>query len=75
MNIRTKIETGSITDCLTVPLKAVRTTAEGAIVKVKTETGWHDQLVKLGEANATDVVITDGLKAGERVASDYTKVK
>lgn len=75
MGIKTKIETAAITDCLFVPLKAVHTSADGAQVKVRTATGWRDQHVQLGEANATEVVILEGLKAGEQVASDYGKVK
>ena len=75
MGIKTKIETGALTNCLSVPLKAVRNTATGAQVKVRTLDGWRDQAVKLGEANATDVVIVEGLHAGDRVASDYAKVK
>src|SRR5581483_376358 len=75
MSIRAKIETGSITDCLSVPLRAVHTTAEGATVKVRTQNGWREQAVKPGEANSTDVVITEGLKAGDQVASDYSRVK
>jgi multidrug resistance efflux pump len=75
MGIKTRIETGALTNCLAVPLKAVRTTADGARVKVRTATGWREQTVKLGEANASEVVIVAGLNAGERVASDYAKVK
>ncbi len=75
MGIKTKIETGALANCLFVPLKAVKTTDAGAQVKVRTADGWREQPVKLGEANATDVVILDGLKTGDRVASDYAKVK
>jgi multidrug resistance efflux pump len=75
MSIKSKIETGAIADCLFVPLKAVQTTADGAQVKVRTASGWQTRTVKLGEANANDVVILEGLKAGERVASDFAKVK
>lgn len=75
MGIKTKIETAALTNCLFVPLKAVKTTEAGALVKVRTESGWREQTVKLGEANATDVVILEGLKVGDRVASDYAKVK
>ncbi|MBI1763298.1 MAG: efflux RND transporter periplasmic adaptor subunit [Acidobacteria bacterium] len=75
MGIKTKIETGALANCLFVPLKAVKTTDTGAQVKVRTPNGWRDQTVKLGEANATDVVILEGLNAGDRVASDYAKVK
>ncbi len=75
MGIKTKIETGAITDCLFVPLKAVQTTADGAQVKVRTASGWRVQSVKLGEANASEVVILEGLNAGDRVASDFAKAK
>src|SRR5581483_1289880 len=75
MSIRAKIETGSITDCLSVPLRAVHTTAEGATVKVRTQNGWREQAVKPVEANSTGDVITAGLKAGDQVASDYSRVK
>jgi multidrug efflux pump subunit AcrA (membrane-fusion protein) len=75
MSIKSKIETGAIADCLFVPLKAVQTTADGAQVKVRTAAGWQTRTVKLGEANANDVVILEGLKAGDRVASDFAKVK
>jgi HlyD family secretion protein len=75
MGIKTKIETSALTNCLFIPLKAVKTTEAGTLVKIRTETGWREQAVRLGEANATDVVILEGLKAGDRVASDYAKVK
>ena len=75
MGVKTKIETGAISDCLFVPLKAVHTTVDGAQVKVRTASGWRAQSVKLGEANANDVVILEGLKTGDRVASDFAKVK
>src|SRR5215467_12265341 len=35
MSVKAKIETSSIENCLAVPLKAVRTTAEGPMIKVK----------------------------------------
>ena len=75
MSLKAKIETGVLNDSLFVPLKAVRTTAEGSRVKLRTDTGWREQSVKLGESNAMDVVIVDGLRAGDRVASDFNKVK
>jgi multidrug efflux pump subunit AcrA (membrane-fusion protein) len=75
MSIKSKIETGAIADCLFVPLKAVQTTPDGAQVKVRTASGWQTRTVKLGEANANDVVILEGLKAGDRVANDFAKVK
>jgi HlyD family secretion protein len=75
MSIKTRIETAAINDCLAVPLKAVRSTADGALVKVKTDAGWREQKVKLGESNGTDIVILEGLKAGDRIAADFSKAK
>jgi multidrug resistance efflux pump len=75
MSIKAKIETSSIENCLAVPLKAVRSTAEGTMVKVKTDQGWQQQQVKLGESNGTEVIILEGVKAGDRVASDFAKAK
>lgn len=75
MSVRVKIETNSIADCVAVPLKAVLTTAEGAVVKVKTDTGWRAQKVKLGDSNGTDIVVTEGLSNGNRVATDFLKAR
>jgi HlyD family secretion protein len=75
MSVKAKVETSSIENCLAVPLKAVRTTAEGSMIKVKTDQGWREQLVKLGESNGTEVVIIEGLKAGDRIGADFAKSK
>lgn len=75
MSVKAKIETSSIENCLAVPLKAVRTTAEGSMVKVKADQGWREQRVNLGESNGTEVVITEGLKAGDRIATNFAKAK
>jgi len=75
MSIKSKIETGTISNVLVVPLKAVRTTAEGSIVRIRAGTGWQDRRVRLGDSNGTDVVIVEGLHAGERIAADYAKAK
>jgi HlyD family secretion protein len=75
MSVKAKVETSSIENCLAVPLKAVRTTAEGSMIKVKTDRGWREQLVKLGESNGTEVVIIEGLKAGDRIGADFAKAK
>jgi len=75
MSVKAKVETSSIENCLAVPLKAVRTTAEGSMIKVKTDRGWREQLVKLGESNGTEVVIIEGLKAGDRIGADFAKSK
>jgi HlyD family secretion protein len=75
MSVKAKVETSSIENCLAVPLKAVRTTAEGSMIKVRTDQGWREQLVKLGESNGTEVVIIEGLKAGDRIGADFAKAK
>ena len=75
MSIRVKIETNAIADCVAVPLKAVLTTAEGAVVKVKSDTGWRPQKVKLGDSNGADIVVSEGLSNGDRVAADYLKAR
>jgi multidrug efflux pump subunit AcrA (membrane-fusion protein) len=75
MSVKAKVETSSVENCLAVPLKAVRTTAEGSMIKVKTDQGWSEQRVKLGESNGTEVVILEGLKAGDRIGADFAKAK
>jgi HlyD family secretion protein len=75
MSVKAKVETSSVENCLAVPLKAVRTTAEGSMIKVKTDQGWREQRVKLGESNGPEVVILEGLKAGDRIGADYAKAK
>lgn len=75
MSTKTKIATSEVENCLAVPLKAVRSTAEGSLVKVRTEQGWQERSVKLGESNGTDIIITEGLKAGDKIASDFSKAK
>jgi HlyD family secretion protein len=75
MSVKVKIEIGSINDCFAVPLKAVLITADGAKVKVKSDAGWREQQVKLGESNGTDIIVAEGLTAGDRVAADFSKAK
>lgn len=75
MSVRVKIETNSIPDCVAVPLKAVLTTAEGAVVKVRSDAGWRAQRVKLGDSNGTDIVVSEGLSNGDRVAIDFLKAR
>lgn len=81
MSLKARIETGSIADCLAIPLKAARSTGKGgdggaaALVKVKTGQGWEERRVTLGESNGVEVIVTEGLKAGDRVAGDFSKAK
>jgi HlyD family secretion protein len=75
MSLKAKVATASLPDCLAVPLKAIRTTTEGSKIKVKTDQGWREQTVKLGDSNGAEVVILEGLSAGDRIASDFTKAK
>ncbi len=75
MSAKTRIETGSIADCLAIPLKSVRITIDGSLVKVKTEQGWVERSVKLGDSNGVEVVVLEGLTAGESIATDFSRAK
>jgi multidrug efflux pump subunit AcrA (membrane-fusion protein) len=75
MSARAKIETASIANCLAVPLKSVRSTVDGSLVKIKTEQGWVERAVKLGDSNGVEVQVLEGLTAGERIATDFAKAK
>jgi HlyD family secretion protein len=75
MSVRLKIKTNAIGDCIAIPLRAVLTTAEGAVVKVKSDTGWRLQKVKLGDSNGADIVVSEGLNPGNRVAADFLKAR
>lgn len=75
MSIKAKIETSTLSAVIVVSLKAVRNAADGSMVKVRADTVWREQMVKLGESNGSDVAITEGLKPGDRVALDFTKAK
>jgi HlyD family secretion protein len=73
MSVKVKIETESLSDAIVVPLGAVLRTSEGWLVRVRSDGGWRDRPVQLGASNSTDVVITDGVKSGEKIAPDYQK--
>jgi multidrug efflux pump subunit AcrA (membrane-fusion protein) len=75
MSIKVKIETESLSNVLSVPLKAVHQTGEGWQVRIRSNGTWGDRSVRLGESNGTDVVIVDGLSTGELIAPDYGKAK
>jgi HlyD family secretion protein len=75
MSLKTKIQTASLPNCLAVPLKAIRSTTEGSKIKVKTGEGWREQMVKLGDSNGSEVVVLEGVRTGDRIASDYGKAK
>jgi HlyD family secretion protein len=75
MSLKARIETASLPDCMAVPLKAIRTTTEGSKIKVKRDQLWYEQPVKLGDSNGVEVVILEGLKAGDRIAGDYARAK
>jgi HlyD family secretion protein len=75
MSLKVKIETASLPNRLAIPLKAIRTTTEGSKIKVKTDHGWREQSVKLGDSNGVEVVVLEGLSAGDRIASDFAKAK
>jgi HlyD family secretion protein len=75
MSVKARVERGTLSNVIAVPLKAVRTTSAGSFVKLKTDAGWRDQKVEVGESNGTDAVILQGLKPGDLVAADYSRPK
>ena len=75
MSVKVKIEVATAEDCIAVPLKAVLTTAEGSMVKVKTGTGWKRVPVTIGRSNGVDVIVQDGLAPGDRIAADFLKTR
>ena len=75
MSARAKIETGSIADCLAIPLKSVRSTVDGSLVKILGQQGWSERRVRLGDSNGVEVQVLEGLVAGERIATDFAKAK
>ena len=75
MSVKVKIEVATAEDCIAVPLKAVLTTAEGSVVKVKTETGWKRVPVTVGRSNGVDVIVQEGLSQGDRFAADFSKAR
>ena len=75
MSLKAKLETASIDNAIAVPLSAVYVGATGSLVKVKTPQGWQQREVKLGDSNLSEVVVLEGLKSGEKIAADFSKVK
>lgn len=75
MSAKVRIETATLSDCLAIPLKALRTTMTGSIVKVRTEEGWREQEVELGDSNGAEVVVVRGLEPGDRIAADFARAK
>lgn len=75
MSVKAKIETGTRERSMTLPLTAIRTTAAGSLVKRKTEQGWAEIPVKLGETVGAEVVIAEGLNPGDHIAADFGKAK
>jgi HlyD family secretion protein len=75
MSARAKIQTGSIANCIAVPLKSVRSTVDGSLVKIKTEQGWVERRVRLGDSNGVEIQVLEGLTPGESIATDFSKAK
>lgn len=75
MSLKAKLETSSIDNAIAVPFSSIYVSVNGGLVKVKTPQGWQERAVKLGESNTTEVVITEGLNPGERIAADFAKAK
>jgi len=75
MSIKVKIETESLPDVIAVPLRSLHQAGDGWLVKVNSNGEWRDRPVRLGASNATDVVVTEGLTEGERIATEYGKAR
>lgn len=69
LNGDVSIETTSIPDALLVPLEAIREQESGKFVYKKTGMSYTIVPVTTVEQNDTDVVITDGLSAGDVVVT------
>lgn len=75
MSLKAKFETASLENAIAIPLSSIQVGANGNLVKVKTQNGWQEKTVKLGEYTGTDVIVTEGLSAGDKIASEFTKAK
>jgi hypothetical protein len=75
MSLRAKVETGSLTDVIAVPPRAIHTSDRGTYVKLRTGAGWRDQSVTTGDSDGERVVVREGLQAGDRIARDYARVQ
>ena len=42
---------------------------------VKTDAGGREQAVTLGDSNGTDIVVTEGLKPGNRIAVNFLRAR
>jgi RND family efflux transporter MFP subunit len=73
MTIRARIETATYSGVLAIPLRAVRTAAGKAVVRVSDRGQWRECSVELGESNGAEVIVKRGLQPGDRIAADYTK--
>ncbi len=75
MSLKARIETGRLSDVLTIPLRAVHTTAQGSWVRVRAGGNWRDQQVKIGESDGTSAVLLEGLRSGDRIAADFMRAR
>ena len=75
MSVKAKVETSSIENCLARPAQGRSHDGRRLDDQSETDQGWREQLVKLGESNGTEVVILEGLKAGDRIGADFAKAK
>jgi len=68
MTSNVRLITGRIPDALTIPLQSVFEKEGKTVVYVKHGGGFKVQNVVLGQRSSDRVVVTDGLKEGDRVA-------
>lgn len=67
MGVRVKVRTDLLPGRLTVPLEAVRASADGASVEIMESGGPKQRAVTLGQRNAERVVVDSGVREGEVV--------
>jgi len=67
MTARGSITVDAFPGVLSVPIESLKTEEGGTYVFVRTRWGTRKQAVRLGERNATHVVVADGLAEGDRI--------
>lgn len=68
MTVRADLLVEARQAALRVPIQAIRSEADGPSVLVRSLGGWSRRTVTLGPENALEVVVEDGLAAGDVVA-------
>ncbi len=72
MSVQVEIEEASLPDALTIPLAALQERDGQPVVLVQTAGGTEERRVTLGPRNRDRIVVTDGVREGERLAGTGT---